>query len=256
MAITDLERIRAFEHRFARAQATDVVELRWGFVVLQRDFPLSYYHNRVVVTSPAPAVEILAAADAVLGGASVRHRYVSVDNDELGQALSAEFDTAGYEHGTIVAMIYSGSDVDSAAHEVQAVSLGAVRAAIVRDWQVMLPDATDAQLAQLADRTALYSRGAEVTLLAVYDGDQIAAHANLYVNRVKRIAQFENLVTHPDHRSRGYGGALIRDALRRGQQAGCELSFLTADLHDWPREWYQRLGYVDAGCMHHFSRHE
>jgi hypothetical protein len=36
-------------------------------------------------------------------------------------------------------------------------------------------DATDDHLGQLADRMALYARGAELTRLAVYDGDEIVA---------------------------------------------------------------------------------
>jgi GNAT superfamily N-acetyltransferase len=107
---------------------------------------------------------------------------------------------------------------------------------------------------QLADRTALYSRAAEVTLLAVFDGDEIAARADLYVDRVERVAQFENLVTHQDFRGRGYGGSLVREALRRAQQASCDLSYLTADLADWPHEWYSRLGYIDAGRTRNFNR--
>jgi GNAT superfamily N-acetyltransferase len=139
---------------------------------------------------------------------------------------------------------------------VRAVSLDTLRPALIRDGRAEIPDATDEQLDQLADRTALCARGAELTLLAVYDGDEIAAHADLYVDHMERIAQFENLVTHTDFRGRGYGDALIRDALGRGLQAGCELSFLTAELNDWPHEWYQRLGYVDAARSHHFSRRE
>ena len=53
----------AFEHRFAQAQATEVVDLSWGLALLQREFPHSHHHNRIVVTSAAPAVNILAAAD-------------------------------------------------------------------------------------------------------------------------------------------------------------------------------------------------
>lgn len=256
MRVSNIERIAAFENRFARAQATDVVDLSWGFAVLQAEFPISHYHNRIVVTSAASAADVLVAAEEVLGGACVRHRYVSVDHDALGQALSADFEDAGYEHERIVTMIYSGPEVEPAAHEVRAVSLDRLRPAIIRDWRVTLPDATDEELGQLADRTALYARGAELTLLAVCEGDEIAAHADLYVDPVGRIAQFENLVTHENFRCRGYGDALIRDALRRGQQAGCELSFLTAGLNDWPYEWYKRLGYVDAARTHHFSRLE
>jgi ribosomal protein S18 acetylase RimI-like enzyme len=252
---TDIERIRAFDDRLARAQATDIVDLAFGFAVLQKEFPLSEHHNRITVTSAAPAAEILAAAEEILGGASLRHRFVCVD-DELGEAMSADFVAAGYEHETIVTMIYSGSKLEPAAHEVRAVSLETLRPALIRDWRVVLPDATEEHLAQLADRTALYPRGADLTLLVVYDGDEIAAHADLYLDRVDGIAQFENLVTHEDFRQRGYADALIRDALRRAQAAGRELCFLTAELNDWPRQWYQRLGYVDAGRSHQFSRRD
>ena len=251
--VSDVERITAFENRFARAQATDVIDLPWGFAVLQAEFPLSRYHNRIAVTSAAPAADVLAAAEEVLGGAGLRHRYVSVHDDALGQALSADFVAAGYEHETIVTMIYSGPEVEPAAHEVRTVSLDMLRPAIIRDWRVTSPDATDEHLGQLADRTALYARGAELTRLAVYDGEEIAAYADLYVDRVDRIAQFENLVTHEDFRRRGYGDALIRDALRRGREAGSDLSFLTAGLNGWPHEWYQRLGYIEAGRTHHFQ---
>ena len=116
-----------------------------------------------------------------------------------------------------------------------AVSLETLRPAIIRDWQVDLPDADDDVLCQLADRTALYARGADVTLLAAYEAGEIAAHADLYVDRIDRIAQFENLVTHHQFRHRGYGNTLVRDALRRSREAGCDLCFLTADLDDWPR---------------------
>jgi ribosomal protein S18 acetylase RimI-like enzyme len=252
---TTIERMTAFDHRFSRAQATDVIDLEWGFALLQRDFPLSHYHNRIVVTSAVPATEILSTADTVLGGMGLRHRYVSVDDDSLGQHHSADFLAAGYEHSPIVSMAYSGNAaVGTHSHRVVAVSLATLRPAIIRQWRGELPTATDHELDQLADRTALYSRGADLTLLAVYDGSEIAAHADLYVDRAKRVAQFENLATHEPYRGRGYGTALVRDALRRSEEAGCDLAFLTVDRDDWPIEWYRRLGFAEAGQTHHFSR--
>ncbi|MDQ1448638.1 MAG: hypothetical protein QOC79_1609, partial [Actinomycetota bacterium] len=104
MRVSDIERITAFENRFAQAQATDVVDLPWGFAVLQKEFPLSEYHNRIAVTSAAPAAEVLATAEEVLGGAHMRHRYVSVD-DASGEALRADLVAAGYEHEIIVTLI-------------------------------------------------------------------------------------------------------------------------------------------------------
>lgn len=244
----------AFDHRFAKAQATNVIDLDWGFALLQRDFPLSYYHNRIVVTSAWPAAEILSTADSVLGEIGLRHRYVSVDDDSLGQQFTAAFLAAGYEHGPIVSMAYCGAAVETHRHDVVAVSLETLRPAIIRQWQGELPTATDDELAQLADRVTLYSRGADLTLLAVYDGDEIAAHADLYIDRSARVAQFENLVTHEHYRGRGYGTALVHGALHRSEKAGCDLAFLTADRDDWPIEWYRRLGFADVGQTHHFSR--
>lgn len=245
----------AFDHRFSRAQATDVVDLDWGFALLQRDFPLSHYHNRIVVTSAVPAAEILSTADKVLGGMGLRHRYVSIDDDSLGQHDRADFLAAGYEHTPIVSMAYCGAAmVETQPHDVVAVSLETLRPAIIRQWRGELPTASEDELDQLADRAALYSRGADLTLLAVYDGDEIAAHADLYVARAERVAQFENLVTREPYRGRGYGTALVRDALRRSEDAGCDLAFLTVDRDDWPTEWYRRLGFTEACQTHHFSR--
>lgn len=252
--LPNLEQITGFEHRFARAQATDVVELPWGFAVLQDDFPLSHYHNRLVVTARATAEEVLAAADDVLGGAGRPHRYVTVDDDALGASLAPEFVVAGYSHAVVAAMVHSGDPAEPGAQPVRVVSLETLRPAVIRDWRVALPDATDEVLGQLADRVALGARGADLTLLAAYDGDEIAAHGELYVDRAASLAQFESLVTHPGFRGRGHGAALVRSALGRAKEAGCALSFLTADARDWTYGWYQRLGYTDVSRSHHFDR--
>jgi GNAT superfamily N-acetyltransferase len=251
--LPNIDQITDFEHRFARAQATHVVELPWGFALLQRDFPLSHNHNRIVVTARANAEEVLTAADDVLGGAGLAHRYVTVD-DALGASLALEFAAAGYNHDVIATMVHSGNPAEPGAQPVYAVSPETVRPALIRDWRLLLPDVTDEHLGQLADRVTLCARGADLTVLVAYDGDEIAAHAELYVDRAASLAQFDSLVTHPDFRGRGHGAALVRAALRRASKVGCTLSFLTADARDWPYGWYQRLGYTDVSRSHHFSR--
>jgi GNAT superfamily N-acetyltransferase len=247
-----LDRVTQFLERLTRAQATDVVELPWGFAVVQREFPLSHFHNRVVVTSAVSAAEVLDTADRVFAGFG--HRYVMVDDDALGIALAPGLEAAGFDHEVIATMVHSGAPVPAPAHEVREVSLEQLRPAVVRDWRIELPRTTEAHLAQLADRIALAGRGADLVLLAVYDGAGIAARAELYLDRDARIAQFENVVTHGDARGRGYGTALVYDALRRARAAGCDLSWLTADVGDWPLEWYRRVGYTEIGRTHHFDR--
>lgn len=254
MTASDLERFAAFERRFTEAQASDRVELPWGFALLQAEFPLSHYHNRVVVTSSAPAEEILRVTDEVLGSAGVGHRFVSTEDDGLGESLRPVFEAAGYEYEPVATMLHGGGEVAAPAHLVRAVSLDEMRSTMERDWRIELPSATDEEITQLAGRTVLCWRGADTSLLAIFDEDEIVARADLYIDREDRIAQFENLFTHPDHRGRGYGDSLLSDALRRGHEAGCELSFLTADIGDWPHDWYSRRGYRTVSRIHIFDR--
>ena len=108
MGGSDTDQIAAFEERFARAQTTDVIDLPWGFVLLQRDFPSSHDHNRAVVTSTALSADILSTVDDAMGGAGLQHRQISVIDDALGLELSDDFTAAGDERETITTMIYRG----------------------------------------------------------------------------------------------------------------------------------------------------
>lgn len=254
MALSVVNRIIAFERGFDRAQATEVVDLPWGYFLLQADFPHSYHHNKIVVTAAASADEVLTASQDLMGGAGLKHRYVAFNDDSLGQALAPELIAGGYELETNVVMVYSGPEPELPAHDVRFVSLDELRPALVRDWRVELPEASDEEIGQLADRTPLYSLGADVTLLAVFDGEKVAARAELYISETEGIAQLENLFTHPDYRGKRYADSVVGAALKRGREAGCDLRFLTADLDDWPHQWYTRKGYVEVSRSHHFRR--
>lgn len=256
MANTELQRILAFDERFTKAQATQVIDLPFGYAVLQDQFPLSHYHNRIASNADAAAPDLIAAADEVLGGAGCKHRYVTVDG-EPSEDLISGLKVAGYSHDPVAIMIYSGNiadiELETDRPTVHAVSFDTIRPSIVRDWQVELPKASDEALRQLVERTVLYERGAELVRLATFDGDEVAGHADLYIDGVDHIAQFESLVTHSDYRGDGHGGALIQDAMRRADEVDTELFFLTADVDDWPYGWYQRLGFVEIARTHEFS---
>ncbi|WP_395160809.1 GNAT family N-acetyltransferase [Ilumatobacter sp.] len=254
MGGSDTDQIAAFEERFARAQTTDVIDLPWGFVLLQRDFPSSHDHNRAVVTSTALSADILSTVDDAMGGAGLQHRQISVIDDALGLELSDDFTAAGYERETITTMIYRGGPGGPPEHHVQEVSLEELRPALLREWKLLLPHSADDVHAQLADRIHLYARGAEVARLVVFEGPEIAARMDFYFDAESGITQLENLFTHPDFRGRGYAQSLINEGLRRGQNAGCRLAFLGADLDDWPHKWYLRLGFVKSHLAYNFTR--
>lgn len=245
---TAARRIAEFEERFAKAQATDVVDLGWGYGLLQRDFPASWHHNRVVVTAPAPAEEVVAAADEVLAG--MDHRLVVVEGAVPGAA--AAFEEAGYGSRTLVlTMLFEGGPPTAGQDLVEAVSAADLRPSLIRDLRDLLPDADDESISQLADRVRLFERSAETTFLAVRtpDGD-VVARTEMYA--ADGVAQLENLVTRPGYRGRGYARALVADFLHRARSA--DLAFLTAQADDWPRDWYRRLGFHEIRASWVFQR--
>lgn len=254
--VSDRERIEAFADRFAKAQATAVIDLAWGYALLNADFEHSFDHNRVVVKTSVPGRTIVETADDMLGGVGLTHRHVSIDDDEVGLAAASDLVAAGYEHTALVTMIDTGTRTipDQPPPNVRAISVDELRPAIMRDWRTDLPHASTDEIAQLADRATLYARGADVTLLAAFDGSEIAARVNVFVDPTQRIGQIESLYTHRDFRGRGFADAVMTEAQRRVRAAECSLSFLVADHDDWPRRWYEKRGYTSIGHTHDFVR--
>ncbi|PPK63395.1 ribosomal protein S18 acetylase RimI-like enzyme [Actinokineospora auranticolor] len=231
-----------------------MVELGWGYGLLQRDFLASWHHNRIVVTGPVDAAEVVAAADEVLGGAGAAHRLVQFNSDAAGDAAAGVFSAAGYQvHERIVAMLHSGVLPARVPNRVESIPFAELRPSLIRDWRADYPDDTDEQIAQLADRVTLYQRGADVSFLGIRDRDgEVLARGELYV--ADGVAQFENVITRPESRGLGLGRELVAEALHRSRDAGADLWFLIAQAVDWPRGWYRRMGYLDGHQVHAYQR--
>lgn len=263
MPVSDLERAVALIRGFARRRARRIIELPFGFVALDERFAASHDHNKVVVTGEAEPSAILAAAETWLGGSGARHRLVSFEDAGIGARCVPSFTEAGYGHEANVIMratgavaASAGSPSGSPAPPVVAVDVDGLRGADRSYWTTRLPDADPETIRQLVERRVTQHLGADqVTFLAVRDEDGIVrSHADLYVDSAGRVAQIEDLTTDPDHARRGFARAVLREAYRRSGLAGCDLVFLVADADDWPRRWYQRLGYEPIGETHLFSR--
>ena len=61
-------------------------------------------------------------------------------------------------------------------------------------------------------------------------------------------AAIEAVMTAPSARRQGHAAALVGDAVRRARTAGCDVVWLLCLADDWPRRWYERMGFVDVGC--------
>jgi GNAT superfamily N-acetyltransferase len=163
---------------------------------------------------------------------------------------------AGYTHSAEVVMVRTGPEPDGPP-SADAVALGELRPALTRWLRGTMPRDTPGEVVrQLVERRAARLRGAdEVLFLAARDGSgAVASWADLYLDRAAGTAQIEELVTASAHTRRGYGDAVLAEALRRAAAADCALRFLVADAGDWPRHWYARRGFTAVGRSHVFTR--
>jgi predicted GNAT family acetyltransferase len=69
------------------------------------------------------------------------------------------------------------------------------------------------------------------------------------------VAQVEDVVCLHDHRGRGYGRDVTVAATLAALDEAPELLFIVADDLDWPKELYERLGYVPVGRKTTHTRH-
>ncbi len=70
-------------------------------------YATSPHHNKVVITGPADARDILALADQALG--DVGHRLVEIHDGPTAKASAGALTEAGYGHETNVLMLHQGA---------------------------------------------------------------------------------------------------------------------------------------------------
>jgi N-acetylglutamate synthase-like GNAT family acetyltransferase len=248
-----LERVTAFRAAFARRQAAEIVELPGAFAVRDPVFSRSQEHNQLIVEAPDVDPEALPGL-AVQGLGSRRQYLIAVLDEALGVRATPVLAAVGYERDTelVLARETVGCALpERAAHRVE---LAELRAAVFRQQLEWSPDEDLAR--QLTDRRTARLRGAaKVLFLAARTPDgEIAAWADLYLDPAAGLAQLEDLVTATPYRGQGHGDSLLATALALAAVAGIRQLFLTADVSDWPREWYARRGFTELGRNHSFLR--
>jgi GNAT superfamily N-acetyltransferase len=114
-------------------------------------------------------------------------------------------------------------------------------------WRRDIRDIPDAAVADLIRREAFADAHLRIVDLAVLGADGVpVAGTQLRIDGA--TAAIEAVLCDPGHRGRGLASALVADAVARARRAGCDLVWLLAYADDWPRRWYERLGFVDVGA--------
>jgi ribosomal protein S18 acetylase RimI-like enzyme len=248
--VTDaLVRTVDFEVTLAGRSATSVERSAGGFAVRHRLYPASYLNNQLYVLEPVEATALLADADRLLSG--LTHRQITVLDDAIGLDLAPTFDPIGFIHGRLTIMAAT-TEPPPATAEVREVSAAMLRPAVEAMWRRTLPAVDADELRQLVERGAATEAACSVTRFAVWTDGSAVAWCELY--RLGDTAQIENVVTLPEWRNRGFARSVVGEAMRAAGRAGCDLLFLAADLDDWPKHLYWRLGFREVGRRHVFAR--
>jgi ribosomal protein S18 acetylase RimI-like enzyme len=248
-----LARIVAFQEGIARRSAQRLVPVPGGFGVLDDRYPSSYEHNQLYVTGSAAAPALVAAADRLLR--ERRHRYVTVLDPDVAAGLSPDLRAAGYrEEGTVVMPLTGTPHRDGTAPGGAAarVPLEDLRQADSRAWDERYPGLPPDVVRQLFERRFTTAGACDLTTHVVRAEADVVAWCNLY--RVGRDAQVESVNTLPAWRRRGFARAVVLDAIAAAREGGCDLVFLLADRDDWPRDFYERLGFAVIAEQRSFGR--
>ncbi len=228
----------------ARARATSVVPVPGGEVVLHRDFPRAYDHNKALVSARCDPVELADAVERAFVGAGLEHRLVEVHHPgALPDGLP------GYAGERQLVMAATGApDRPAPAGGVELLGLAERVRVATESWRVDQPGWDDDVLSQLGARIRTVVPVADTTFLAVRDDDgRVVARADLYLR--DGMAQVEDVNTDEAQRGRGLASRLVLDGVRRARAAGAGLVFLVADVDDWPQHLYRRLGSSDLGTF-------
>ena len=222
-----------------------------GAAVLHGRFPSAHDHNQLVLHTPVAAVDVVRAADDVLGGAGLSHRQLWVLDAGLADALEDGLCRAGYarEDEQLLWQAPGGPPLQPTVERLEVEERVAVA---VDGWVQEQPGWPREVADQLGRRIVTALDAVDATFLAVRDAGRVVAHADLFVR--DGVAQVEEVMTEPAVRNGGRASALVREAVRLAGGAGAETVVVLADAHDWPVTLYRRLGFADLGRTASFAR--
>lgn len=237
--MTPYERAWEFDRELQERGARRVQRFDRGAALYNDSLPRVYDGNFIRIDDAAGlgAREAERLADSLQG--SLRHRKLVLPDD--AEELAEELARRRWSRTRIATMEYRGERGPDAVGSAEIVDARAIRAA----REAALAD-RDADLTrQIAEYTERLAEANDGRIFAAFDGGEPGAFCALFER--DGVGEIDEVTAVGRFRRRGLGNAVVNAALRTSLADGSELTFLNADADDWPKQWYERLGFVEVG---------
>jgi GNAT superfamily N-acetyltransferase len=248
----------AFDRSLRTRGARRTVALADGVVILHDDLRDVYHLNSVTLDAPlAPGLDaegIIGLAERWLG--HLRHRHVVLDDGAAAEALAPHFTRAGWSmQRTLYMALREEADRPprtGVAHEVDVSTLRAVELRLAaEDPPLGAGPGFAPKLVAAMDvlRDASRARG-----FAAGENGELASSCTLFLEHAHGgTALLDNVGTLRTHRRRGLARAVVAAAIDLARAEGCDPILIPADVDDWPKELYARMGFVPLGVQASFT---
>lgn len=251
----DLLRAAEFERWALEVTSTRVEPFPWGAAYFNDHHALRFDSNLVWIDRPLHGVRVATLAseiEHVMRGC--RHRQARILDESDGTRVALGLAELGYAGDHLVVMAHRRMPDRPAEPEVvEEVDLEAIRPFLIETAE-REPSGKEPGVAEvLAEyRSVLVDRvGCRFFAQRVH-GRMVGA-CELYSGR-PGLAQVESVVTLEEFRGLGVARNVVLEAVREARAGGAGLVFLLADLNDWPRRLYGRLGFDEIGRSWAFTK--
>jgi ribosomal protein S18 acetylase RimI-like enzyme len=252
-----LKRIGEFRLGIQQRSCTRVSPFKWGDAFFHEGLPRVWDMNFLRVDGDSPDMDarsLAQEADLLQGGAGLEHRMVSIEDDRTGERVAPLLRTMGWSVECLVIMCHRRPpyrEVDTTmVNEIDEDTAAEATASFTRTQSYGQDDET---VRQITEMRKVIARAVPTQHFGADVAGTTVSFCDLYSK--DGIGQIEDVATLAPYRGRGLATAVVAKALEVSIAAGNDLTFLTADNEDWPKELYRKLGFVELAYKHSALRH-
>lgn len=252
-----LRRIDEFRLGIQERSCTRARRFKWGTALFHDRLPRVWDLNFLRVDGAPQDIDaraLAAEADRLQGAAGLEHRMVSIEDDRTGARISPEFRSLGWSAESVVIMVHRRAPYrvvnTTIVREIDEDTAGAATEAFTRTQPYGRDETT---VRQIIEMRRVIARAVPTRHFGAPDSGAPKSFCDLYSK--DGIGQIEDVATLDAYRGCGLATAVVAKALEESVALGNDITFLTADDDDWPKDLYVKLGFDTLGYKHSALRH-